>query len=328
MLSLEMSSDEWKYDLKMRDDLLKYVQQNLRRKEILDFVRRDFPIYKWSISTLARRLDHFGIKYIDRTLGIEPVVVAVKKEVAGPGRLLGYRALNQKLRTEYDIKVPRHLVLSVLHDVDPEGIEEKALKFKARKKKKPFVSDGADCVLSLDGHDKLMGFQNWTFPVAIYGALDTFSRKILYIFVWESNSDPNIVGQRYIKHLYESQRMPVYIRIDRGTETGKLATVHAFLINKQRPETDGTHFVLYGPSTTNKIERWWRELHERMEKFFKLQLLDLLNRKIYDPHNLVDRKLLAFVFIPVIQRECEIFKSLWNTQDKAAKTTCSSNWNS
>ena len=277
-----MSSDEWKYGLKMRDDLLKYVQQNLRRNEILDFVCRDFPIYKWSISTLARRLDHFGIKYIDRTLGTEPVVVAVKKEVAGPGRLLGCRALNQKLRTEYDIKVPRHLVLSVLHDVDPEGIKEKALKFKARKKKKPFVSDGADCVLSLDGHDKLMGFQNWTFPVAIYGALDTFSRKSLYIFVWESNSDPNIVGQRYIKHLYESQRMPVYIRIDRGTETGKLATVHAFLINKQRPETDGTHFVLYGPSTTNKIERWWRELHERMEKFFKLQLLDLLNRKIYD----------------------------------------------
>ena len=216
------------------------------------------------------------------------------------------------MRTEYHIKVPRHLVLSVLHDVDPERVEEKALKVKARKKK-PFVSGGADCVLSLDGHDKLMGFHSWTFPVAIYGALDTFSRKLLYIFVWESNSDPNIVGQRYIKPLYESERMPVYIRIDRGTETGKHATVHAFLINKQRPEADGTDFVLYGPSTTNKIERWWRELHERMEKVFKLQLLDLLNRKVYDPHTLVDRKLLAFVFIPVIQRECEIFMRLWNT---------------
>ena len=55
-----------------------------------------------------------------------------------------------------------------------------------------------------------MGFQNWTFPVAIYGVLDTFSRKILCIFVRESNSDPNIVGQRYIKHLYEMERMPVY----------------------------------------------------------------------------------------------------------------------
>ena len=54
-------------------------------------------MYKWSISTLAGRLDHFGIKYIDRALGIEPVVAAVKREVAGPGKLLGCRALNQKL---------------------------------------------------------------------------------------------------------------------------------------------------------------------------------------------------------------------------------------
>ena len=133
-----MNFDEWKYDSKLRDDLLKYVSQNLRRKEILDFVRRDFSMYKWSISNLARQLDHFGIKYIDRALGIEPVVAAVKREVAGPGTMLGYGALNQKLRVEYDIKVPRHLVLSVLHDVDPEGVEEKALKFKARKKKSPF----------------------------------------------------------------------------------------------------------------------------------------------------------------------------------------------
>ena len=47
----KMNFDEWKYDSKLRDDLLKYVSQNLRRKEILDFVRRDFSMYKWSIST-------------------------------------------------------------------------------------------------------------------------------------------------------------------------------------------------------------------------------------------------------------------------------------
>ena len=33
--------------------------------------------------------------------------------------------------------------------------------------------------------------------------------------------------------------------------------------------------VLYGPSTENKIERWWGELHPRMEEFFKQQLRDL-----------------------------------------------------
>ena len=35
---------------------------------------------------------------------------------------------------------------------------------------------------------------------------------------------------------------------------------------------------------------------------------------MHDAHNLVDRKLLAFVLIPVFQRECDIFKNLWNTR--------------
>ena len=35
---------------------------------------------------------------------------------------------------------------------------------------------------------------------------------------------------------------------------------------------DPVDTVTFGPSTSNKIERWWRELHERLETFFKEQL--------------------------------------------------------
>ena len=45
---------------------------------------------------------------------LESVTDAVSKELNGPGRCLGYRALNQKLRSEHNIKVPRHLVHNVL----------------------------------------------------------------------------------------------------------------------------------------------------------------------------------------------------------------------
>ena len=31
---------------------------------------------------------------------------------------------------------------------------------------------------------------------------------------------------------------------------------------------DPTDSIIYGSSTSNKIERWWRELHERLKKFF------------------------------------------------------------
>ena len=52
---------------------------------------------------------------------------------------------------------------------------------------------------------------------------------------------------------------------------------------------NGDDCVLYGPSTENKIERWWRELSHRMEGYFKGQLKSLLEDGHYDPSNEIDR---------------------------------------
>ncbi|CAB4009087.1 Hypothetical predicted protein, partial [Paramuricea clavata] len=86
--------------------------------------------------------------------------------------------------------------------------------------------------------------------------------------------------------------LPRYLRIDRGTETDS---------------------VIYGPSTSNKIERWWRDLHERLEKFFKQQLTVLLQRRQYNPFFSHDRQLLAYVYVPIVQRECTNFVNYWNS---------------
>ena len=226
---------------------------------------------------------------------------------------LGYRALNQKLRNEHNIKVPRHLVHNVLKELDPEGLESRALNKKTKKPKVPFSSEGPLWLASLDGHDKLCGYQNWTFPLCIYGCLDTFSRKILYLFVSRSNSDPMIVGKKYLEYLTEHRVMPRFLRLDKGTETGKMSTLHAFLVDKAGIMEDAVDSIIYGPSTSNKIERWWRDLHERFEQYFKEHLTYLLQRRYYDPHNADHRQLMAYVFIPVIQRECNIFVNNWNT---------------
>ena len=62
---------------------------------------------------------------------------------------------------------------------------------------------------------------------------------------------------------------------------------------------DPVEVVIYGPLTSNKVERWWRDLHERLENFFKVQLTQLLRDRQYDPHNILDRQLLAYVYIPI-----------------------------
>ena len=80
-------------------------------------------------------------------------------------------------------------------------------------------------MISLGGHEKLMGFQNNTFPIAIYGATDTASRKLLWIKVWV----PELVARWYFEFIYETRVIPNYIRIDKGSETGTIATMHCFL---------------------------------------------------------------------------------------------------
>ena len=91
-------ADAWREDLKLREDMERYVRQGYKREEALDFLKRDFPIYAWSIRSLDRRLRCFEIYYNNREVSVEEVKDAVKKELEGPGRLLGYRAMHKKVR--------------------------------------------------------------------------------------------------------------------------------------------------------------------------------------------------------------------------------------
>ena len=150
----------------------------------------------------------------------------------GPGKLLGYRAMNQQLRTEHNVQVPCHLVYNVMAELDPEGLEARNLQRKKKKVKGHFTSDGPLWVVSLDGHDKLCGYQNSTFPLGVYTSIDTFSRKILFLFVCYSNLNPLVIGKMYLRYLFESQMLPRNLRFDRGTETGKMVTIHVFLSNQ------------------------------------------------------------------------------------------------
>lgn len=64
--------------------------------------------------------------------------------------------------------------------------------------------------------------------------------------------------------------LPDRICVDRGTETGLMATIHSYLRAQYGDVDDDTECVFYGPSTKNtgKIERWWKELQERKGRFF------------------------------------------------------------
>ena len=87
-------------DSNLIEKLKDCVTEGLRREEILDFMLRDFDCYTWSVRTLDRRLRYFDIRYTDTDVALDEVeeAVAVTREMEGPGKLLGYRAMQKKLR--------------------------------------------------------------------------------------------------------------------------------------------------------------------------------------------------------------------------------------
>lgn len=247
-------SATWTEDEILKAALQKYVQQGLKRVEVLDFLQRDFPQYPWSFRSLDRRLRYFEINYNDANVEVHEVVEAVQKELEGPGKLLGYRAMHKKVRLEHNLNVTRDQVYDVMCHLDPEGLQSRGGvgAKKVRRKAGNFTSRGPNWVHSLDGHDKLMGYQNSTFPLAIYGCLDTASRKLLWLRVWMTNSDPKLIGRWYLEYLFETRVMSAIMRLDKGTETGTMATMHAFL-RRHHNDMDPMDTVLYGPSTSNQV---------------------------------------------------------------------------
>ena len=167
---------------------------------------------------------------------------------------MGYRAMHKKVRQKYNLFVTCDKVYDMLYNLDPDGFESRGgIGAKKKRVKGNFSSNGPNWVHSLDGHDKLMGYQNSTFPIAIYGCLDAASRKLLWLRVWTSNSNPQLIGRWYIEHLLETRVVSAMMRLDRGTETGTMATIHAFLRSHHTDGIDPIDTILYGPSTSNQV---------------------------------------------------------------------------
>ena len=70
-------------------------------------------------------MKYYDIKFIDYDTDLGSIEQAVRQEMDGPGRLLGYRALHKKLREVHGLMVPRNMVYTMMEEVDPSGLEER-----------------------------------------------------------------------------------------------------------------------------------------------------------------------------------------------------------
>ena len=152
-----------------------------------------------------------------------------------------------------------------------------------------------------------MGYQRSTFPLFVYGCIDTASRKVISLRICTNTCDPKRVVGWYFDYLFEKRIVLARLRIDKVSETGVTATMHTILRSGHCKLEDLSESVMFGKSAANQIERWWRELHDCFEKYFKEQLMHILQQGHYDPQKEIYRSIIAFVYIPALEREMHFF---------------------
>ena len=139
--------------------------------------------------------------------------------------------MDLKIRQKNGLNVARDQVHDVMTDVDLKGLRQRQPRFERKKEKAIFTAVGPNCFASLNGYDKLMGFQESTFPLAIYGCIDTVIQKILFLKVRTSNSNSIFVGHWYFEYLYKRKILSNYIRIDKGTKAVTLFHYACLLVH-------------------------------------------------------------------------------------------------
>ena len=74
-----------------------------------------------------------------------------------------------------------------------------------------------------------MGYQRSAFPHSVYGCINTASHKVIWTYCTDK-CDPKRIARWYFDYLFDKRIETARLRIDKGSETGDIATMHTFLM--------------------------------------------------------------------------------------------------
>lgn len=170
-----------------------------------------------------------------------------------------------------------------------------------------YTNAGPNYLLHVDQYDKLAPYGFF-----IHGAVDGFSRRVMWLHVGNTNRNSATVLHFYLNSALQIQGIPRFVRVDSGTENTLMLRVHAILReNEQNGLLQTPYFV--GRSVHNqRIEQWWGFLRTHCTQFWIELFTEMINLQIYDSSNEIHCQLLQFCFTPVIRENLDNLVEYWN----------------
>ena len=293
----ECISDNTNDECDERAIITRYFRKGFEYERIVELLGKEHQI-AMSIKTLKNRLREYNLKRRDLIWDEAHVRQEIAEVLNGPGCMGGYRSVWHTLRIK-GIQVPRNVVQTIVKELDPEGCSLRKCK---RLKRRKFTSPGPNVCWHVDGYDKL---KPYGFP--IHGAIDAWSRKIMWLKVCRSNNLPEIPGSFYLDCVARLSGCPEKVRTDNGTENGVIAVMQCLF-------RDDLKAHMYGRSTVNqRIEGWWSYLRRNRSTWWINFFTDLIETGDFTPGNEVEMECLWYCFSGVIQQDLDFVIEHWNT---------------
>lgn len=246
-----------------------YFRKGHDYSRIVELLEKEHNV-TMSIRTLKNRLSTYNLKRRNAVYDQEHVRQRVEEILNGPGCMGGYRSVWHTLKLE-GMQVPRDVVEQLVKELDPEGCAERKAK---RLKRRRFVSPGPNYSWHADGYDKL---KPYGFP--IHGAIDDWSRKIMWLKVCRSNNLPEVTASFYLQCVAQQMGCPEKVRTDNGTENGTIAVMQCLFRNDVNAHS-------YGKSTANqRIEGWWSDFRRIRSTWWIHLVKDLVETGEFSPGN-------------------------------------------
>ena len=291
-------------DIFDEEELLRYYfNRGFGYNNILHFLRK-YHSYTISYRTLLRRLRKYGLKRRMNRGGHLPQITheAVRQRIQGmingPGSAGGYRTVWHSLELE-GIRVPRSVVQSLLKELDPEGSENRR---RHRLRRRRYVNPGPNFVWHIDGYDKI---KPWGFP--IHGAIDGYSRCILWLQVTCSNNAPDNIACLYLTAVSTAEGCPVELITDLGTENSIVPAIQSYF----RGNSDAHRYV--SSPRNQRIEGWWSQFCKQRACWWRNFFKELESTGEIDTTSEIKMEALWYSFSVVLQNDLDLVKDHWNT---------------
>lgn len=267
-----------------------YYLLGLRHWEILMFLKNEDGI-NISMSTLRRHLKSLGLFRRKAQSDVLDVALFLQEQLNQHGMLHGYKFMHLKC-IQSGLVVTQRTVRHLLKILDPQGVQ---LRQWNRLRRRLYTNPGPNFLWHVDSYDKLKPY-----GICINGAVDGFSRKIMWLHAYTTNSNPRVISGYFIDEVEDRSGTPTRIRADLGTENRSLEQMQMFLRGVHDDEFSERCYITGSSNHNQRIEQWWGFLRKHHAQYWINVFQDLKDHDHFSG-DFIDKNLIQFTCLEIIE---------------------------